>query len=140
MNKIYGKGFIKVFAVMLAESFTDNPKHLDGKEFIVTQKLDGVRCVAFVHENGEVQFFTRNGQDYGEVPDVAAAYEEEDIARFRGTAWGAILAASDYDTHKESSRNTGNEEYQFERVAYGMTMLVAAYQIIARMTGMGARR
>lgn len=102
VNKIYGKGFIKVFAVMLAESFADNPKHLDGKEFIVTQKLDGVRCVAFVHDNGEVQFFTRNGQDYGEVPDVAAdllsiaergvAYDGELIAKADGASGDVFRA------------------------------------------------
>ena len=102
VNKIYGKGFIKVFAVMLAESFADNPKHLDGKEFIVTQKLDGVRCVVFVHDNGEVQFFTRNGQDYGEVPDVAAdllsiaergvAYDGELIAKADGASGDVFRA------------------------------------------------
>lgn len=87
---------------MLAESFADNPKHLDGKEFIVTQKLDGVRCVAFVHDNGEVQFFTRNGQDYGEVPDVAAdllsiaergvAYDGELIAKADGASGDVFRA------------------------------------------------
>lgn len=102
VNKIYGKGFIKVFAVMLAESFADNPMHLDGKEFIITQKLDGVRCVAFVHDNGEVQFFTRNGQDYGEVPDVAAdllsiaergvAYDGELIAKADGASGDVFRA------------------------------------------------
>lgn len=104
VNKIYGKGFIKVFAVMLAESFADNPKHLDGKEFIVTQKLDGVRCVAFVHDNGEVQFFTRNGQDYGEVPDVA-----DDLLRLgvRGVAYdGELIAASRSTDSSEVFRQT----------------------------------
>ena len=104
VNKIYGKGFIKVFAVMLAESFADNPRHLDGKEFIITQKLDGVRCVAFVHENGEVQFFTRNGQDYGEVPDVAA-----DLLRLgvRGVAYdGELIAASKSTDSSEVFRQT----------------------------------
>lgn len=104
VNKIYGKGFIKVFAVMLAESFADNPRYLDGKEFIITQKLDGVRCVAFVHENGEVQFFTRNGQDYGEVPDVA-----EDLLRLgvRGVAYdGELIAASKSTDSSEVFRQT----------------------------------
>lgn len=74
------------------------------------------------------------------IADLNAAYEEADVANFKGTAWGAILAASDYDTHKINSRNTGNNEYEFERVAYGMTILVAAAQIVARMTGRGFRR
>lgn len=100
----------------------------------LTKELAGIE----VPNEGEEEKITRGQQSI--ITDLTAAYEEEDIARFRGTAYGAILAASDYDTHKESSRNTGNEEYQFERVAYGMTILVAAYQIVARMTGMGLRR
>ena len=80
VNKVYGKDFIKVFTVMLAETLENYPRYLDGKEFIITQKLDGVRCVAFVFDNGEVKFFTRNGQEYGEVPDVA-----EDLRKIAGT-------------------------------------------------------
>lgn len=98
LNKVYGKGFIKVFNVMLADSLADNPNYLNGKRFIITQKLDGVRCVAFVHDNGEVQFFTRNGQDYGEVPDVA-----EDLLKLgvRGVAYDGELIA------ESKSFNTG---------------------------------
>lgn len=122
------------------EALRQRAEMLTKVEFSDEQFLQLSRELAAVEvpAEGEEEKITRGQQSI--ITDLAAAYEEEDIARFRGTAWGAILAASDYDTHKESSRNTGNEEYQFERVAYGMTMLVAAYQIIARMTGMGARR
>lgn len=74
------------------------------------------------------------------IADLSLAYEEDDVANFNGTAWGAMLAVSDYDTHKLNSRNTGNMEYGFERMAYGMAVVVAASQIIARMTGVGLRR
>ncbi len=74
------------------------------------------------------------------IADLMAAYAESDIAKFGGTAWKALMAASDYDSHKENSRNTGNDEYQFERTIYGMSVLVSAYSIIARMTGQGLRR
>lgn len=69
------------------------------------------------------------------VEDLQLAYAEEDIQKFDGTAWKAINAVADAESHKINSRNTGNDEYEFERVAFGMTLLVAAYQIIARMTG-----
>lgn len=103
-NKVYGKDFVKVFTVMLAESLEKYPNHLDGKDFIITQKLDGCRCVAFVHPNGEVQFFTRNGQDYGEVPDVAA-----DLLKIgaRGVAYdGELIAASKSNDTGEVFRKT----------------------------------
>ena len=108
VNKVYGKGFIPVFSVMLAETVDNYPHYLDGKDFTITQKLDGVRCVAFVYDNGEVKFFTRNGQEYGEVPDVAEdlvkvaeVYARENLVTFRGLAFdGELIAAS-------KSLNTG---------------------------------
>lgn len=70
------------------------------------------------------------------VEDLAQAFQEDDIRKFDGTAWGAVTAVSDFNSHKLNSRNTGNDEYQFERVAYGMTALVASIAIINRMVAM----
>lgn len=65
INKVYGKGTIPEFDVMLAETYQStwekHPEKLEGKTFYVTQKLDGNRCIAFVEEDG-VKFFTRKGQ------------------------------------------------------------------------------
>ena len=98
VNKVYGKDFIKVFTVMLAESFADNPRYLDGKDFIITQKLDGCRCVAFVYSDGvQVKFFTRNGQDYGTVLGVAEELSKAAISSgVTGLAFdGELIASSD---------------------------------------------
>ena len=98
INKVYGKNFIKVFSVMLAESLTNYPDHLDGKNFIITQKMDGCRCIAFVRDNDTVQFFTRNGQDYGMVPDVAANLLNINL---REVAYdGELIAVSEGDTNE----------------------------------------
>ena len=104
INTVYGKGFIKIFSVMLAESFANYPEQINGKEFIVTQKLDGCRCVAFVHSNGEVQFFTRNGQDYGEVPGVAADLLK--IGAYDVAYDGELIAESNSDDTNEVFRKT----------------------------------
>jgi DNA ligase 1 len=61
VNKIYGKGTIPSFAVMLAESFSKKADKIKGK-FYITLKLDGNRCVA-IKENGKVKFFTRKGRE-----------------------------------------------------------------------------
>lgn len=98
INAVYGKGFIKIFSVMLAESFADYPEQINGKEFIVTQKLDGCRCVAIVGNDGSIQFFTRNGQDYGEVPDVA-----EDLLKIgvKGVVYdGELIAVAEGETNE----------------------------------------
>ncbi len=125
INKVYGKGFIKVFAVMLAESFADYPNYLDGKKFIVTQKLDGLRCVAFVHNNGEAEFFTRNGQTYDQVPDVAAdllkipardvAYDGELIAVSNSTDCNEVFRETSSVARKDGVK-TGLIYHVFDRV------------------------
>ena len=63
LNKVYGKGFIPTFDVMLAQKYFDDPDKLvpDGTEFILTTKLDGVRCV-LINEENNPKFFSRQGQ------------------------------------------------------------------------------
>lgn len=66
INKVYGKGTITEFNVMLAKKFEDEEHKITG-EFIVTEKLDGIRNIV-VKEEGSVKFFTRQGQPiYGLV-------------------------------------------------------------------------
>lgn len=60
LNKVYGKGFIPEFNVMLADRYFDNEDKVKG-EFIVTTKLDGLRCV-IIKENGGIKIFSRQGQ------------------------------------------------------------------------------
>src|SRR5690606_27934099 len=60
INKVYGKGEIPSFGVMLAESYAKKEDKVKGK-FYITLKLDGNRCVAINEEDG-VKFFTRKGQ------------------------------------------------------------------------------
>lgn len=61
INKIF-KDLIPVFDVMLAESyFKQKEGFLNGKEFVLTTKLDGNRLV-IIKENGVAKFYTRQGQ------------------------------------------------------------------------------
>lgn len=73
INKIWGKGFIPQFDVMLSEKYFDNPeKYLpQGTQFILTEKLDGVRCVLLFDENKEPHFFSRNGKEIMDLVDLA---------------------------------------------------------------------
>ena len=62
LNKVYGEGFIPEFNVQLAESyFKQKEGYLNGREFILTQKLDGTR-LAIIKENGTTKCFSRQGQ------------------------------------------------------------------------------
>jgi len=60
INKVYGKGTVPEFNVMLAHSYKDHGHKLKGK-FYTTLKLDGIRCIAIKNGNS-IQFFTRQGQ------------------------------------------------------------------------------
>lgn len=76
INKVYGKGTIPEFNVLLAKSYKDHGHKLKGK-FYVTLKLDGIRCVA-IKKDGVVQFFTRQGQPIDDLIEI----EEEINSKF----------------------------------------------------------
>lgn len=61
INKAFGEKFIPEFNVMLVKKFEDEEHKVKGKEFVITEKLDGMRTIMIV-ENGNVTFFSRQGQ------------------------------------------------------------------------------
>jgi DNA ligase-1 len=62
INKVW-KDLIPQFNVMLADKYFEKPQKVKGKEFIITQKLDGCRFVLIKDENGQIKYFTRQGQE-----------------------------------------------------------------------------
>lgn len=60
INKAYGKGFIKRFSVQLAHPYQKYKDKVVGKEFVLTQKLDGHRSICIV-KDGRATFYTRKG-------------------------------------------------------------------------------
>ena len=80
INKVWGKNFIPQFSVMLAEKYFDDPvKYLpEGTQFILTEKLDGVRCVLLFDENKEPHFFSRNGKEIVDLVDLAKEAKQLD--------------------------------------------------------------
>lgn len=71
INKIYGKDFIPSFDVMLAQKYFDDPDKLvsDHTKFILTTKLDGVRCVLFNYPEGP-EFYSRQGQIFSGLVEL----------------------------------------------------------------------
>ena len=70
INKVFGDGFIPTFDVMLAEKYFSNQDKVTGT-FVITQKLDGMRCV-IVKENGSIKVFSRQGQPIDGLVDILA--------------------------------------------------------------------
>jgi len=54
---------------MLAQKYFDHSNYVNGKEYIVTEKLDGLRCV-LIKENGSISIFSRQGQQFEGLVDI----------------------------------------------------------------------
>ena len=61
VNKALGFEFIPEFRCMLANKYFEHQDKVDGKHFYLTEKLDGIRCLAVCKEN-DIKLFTRQGQ------------------------------------------------------------------------------
>ncbi len=60
VNKVYGKGFITNFEIMLAKKYEDEAHKVTGG-FYITEKFDGQRCVTIKKDNS-AKFFSRQGE------------------------------------------------------------------------------
>lgn len=60
LNQIYGD-LIPEFNVMLADKYYDKKNKVVNKEFVITQKLDGIRCI-IIKDNNNIKIFSRQGQ------------------------------------------------------------------------------
>ncbi len=71
LNKVFGAGFIPAFNVMLAEKYVENTTFVENKKFIVTEKLDGVRCMLIFNDAGKPTFFSRAGKSFDDMNELA---------------------------------------------------------------------
>ena len=97
LNKIFGKNFIPTFGVMLADRYFDDPDGFvqEGTDFIITEKLDGVRCVLIFDESGAPRFYARSGRKIDGMVELeseakrlnsAFVYDGELMAEVEGTS------------------------------------------------------
>lgn len=78
MNKTFGADFIPSFNVMLAEKYAENTGFVTGKRFVITEKLDGVRCMLIFNEAGVPTFFSRAGKAFDDMVELTAEAEQLD--------------------------------------------------------------
>lgn len=71
VNQALGFEFIPEFRCMLSNKYFEHPERVEGKHFYLTEKLDGIRCVAVVTEDG-AKLFSRQGQPIEDVKAVEA--------------------------------------------------------------------
>jgi len=112
LNKVYGKGFIKEFSVMLAKKFDEHKDKVNGN-FVITQKLDGNRIIV-LKDNGVVKSFSRQGKQYEGLEEI-----ESDIANLpmdNIVFDGELIADTEGSTHEiyaettSKARSKGNNK------------------------------
>ena len=127
INKIYGSKFIPTFDVMLGTKYFDDPdKYVpDGTRFIITQKLDGVRCICINDYDG-VKFFSRQGQPIMDLIEI-----EEEVSRNlpKGLVYdGELLLRNDRnlpskDLYRETVKVTGSDNVKTDVIFNVFDML-----------------
>lgn len=75
LNKCFASEAVSQMACMLANKFFDHQDAVDGKQFAVTEKLDGVRCLAVVRSGEHPILLTRQGKRITGLVDI-----EEELA------------------------------------------------------------
>jgi len=67
-------GTVPTFDVALAEKFEGNEKKInfESGEWWASRKLDGVRCITVIDENGDIKFYSRAGNEFLTLGVLAA--------------------------------------------------------------------
>ena len=97
---------------MSAEQFTETVTQLSG--------LNDEECNTKVKQDRAQEL----------IQDCLTAYEAPDVQQFKNTVYGALLAISDVECHREPMRKTNNPEIYFNRILLGMSMLNQTLKII----------
>lgn len=69
------------------------------------------------------------------VMQLMSCYNADDTQNYNDTAYKVILALSDFETHAEPLRNTGNRSVYLNRISKGMLLTTAAAQYMQNMYG-----
>lgn len=103
INKVW-KGLIPEFNVMLAEKYWDRINELEKNKpnIIITQKLDGIRCIGMVDRNRNVTLYSRQGKEIIGLLDI-----KKELSRlFPGYYDGELLLDKDDIPSKDLYRET----------------------------------
>lgn len=97
-------------AVNYLNDFSKNAQVLATKKIDFTKFLDAIKPITAEMTDRKVN--TTEIERY----TIQKAYESDDNANFKGTAWGALNAAMDYDTHRKS--RTSQEQRFVSSIIY----------------------
>lgn len=96
VNKALGFEYIPEFRCMLANKYFEHTDKVEGKHFYLTEKLDGIRCLAVVREDC-VKLFSRQGQPIEGLTEI-----EDDLATVYMNAKECVLDGELLVTDRDS--------------------------------------
>lgn len=122
-NKVYGKGFLNFFELMLAKKFEEESHKVVGKEFAITEKFDGQRCAVFVSSKG-INAYTREGnlikgmneieEELSHLPD--GVYDGELLCDYHATLKDRAVLQETLKITRKNGIKTGVLFYVFDYV------------------------
>ena len=99
INKAF-PGLIPEFNVALAHNYEPELAHFDKETWYASRKLDGVRCLAVVNEEGECTLYSRMGKEFTTLNKIKEAIEATNVIN---TVFDGEVCLMDED---------GNEDFQ----------------------------
>lgn len=114
INEVWDSKLIKTFECQLGSKLEDCEKILDGKYIMVTEKLDGNRCICVVQSifneqdtemESEVKFFSRNGKEIEGLQSIGKIMKTLPDGVYDGE-----LIADDFNQTQSIIRTQGTKE------------------------------
>jgi len=75
INKVF-PNTIPVFKVALADTYKPGMADFEEEMWLCSRKLDGVRCLAIIDENGDIKFYSRGGNEFLTLDNVKKDLEK----------------------------------------------------------------
>jgi len=69
INKVF-PNTIPVFKVALADNYKPGIANFEEEMWLCSRKLDGVRCLAIIDEDGDIKFYSRGGNEFLTLDNV----------------------------------------------------------------------
>lgn len=104
INKALGYPFIKQFAVQLAHPYHKYMDTIQGKRFVLTQKLDGHRAICIVEDN-KAKFYTRKG-----LPINGLKVQEGEVIDLVKLGFGELSMVLDGELVLENKDNLATKD------------------------------
>lgn len=115
INKVW-KDLVPKFEVQLAHAFDKHSHKIIDKEFFVTEKLDGVRCIIF-NDGINPKAFKRSGKPFDGLPEVFSEIVKFPIGVYDGEILSVESAdLKDRDTLQSTMKKVGAKGEQVDLV------------------------